>query len=68
VSNCAATSPLTCPFTAAPGNPLAIQPEIGPTVQSLMWTKQGWGYWDLSQAVPPVDAYKWLETRHSTAM
>jgi hypothetical protein len=33
-----------------------------------MWTKQGWGYWDLSQAVPPVDAYKWLETRHSTAM
>jgi len=50
------------------GDALGIQPEIGPTVASLEWTKMGWGYWDLTQAVPPVDMYKWLEPRHSTAM
>jgi formylglycine-generating enzyme required for sulfatase activity len=41
------------------GNPLALQPEGGPSTSSLNWTHMGWGYWDAS-FIPAVDTWKWL--------
>jgi len=49
----------------AAGHPLALQPEGGPALNSLEWTKMGWGYWP-SPFIPDVDKWKWLERRHLT--
>ena len=48
----------------AAGNPVALQPEGGPILNSLSWTKMGWGYWDAE--VTDVDAWKTIEHRHVT--
>lgn len=40
------------------GNPLAIQPEGGPTFESVSYSKMGWGYWP-NPFIPPVDVFKW---------
>ena len=50
----------------ASDHPLGIQPEGGPQLSSLEWSTMGWGYWDWSPFIPPVDQWKWLETRHVT--
>ena len=47
------------------GNPLALQPEGGPVLESLSYTKMGWGYWP-APFIPDVDTWKWLERRHIT--
>lgn len=52
--------------SVAAGNPLAFQPEGGPSLAGLPTTKLGWGYWPKTVAPMPVDAYKWLEARHAT--
>jgi formylglycine-generating enzyme required for sulfatase activity len=49
----------------AAGHPLALQPEGGPVLQSLQWSKMGWGYWP-APFIPDVDAWKFIETRHVT--
>jgi gamma-glutamyl hercynylcysteine S-oxide synthase len=46
-------------------HPLALQPEGGPTLQSLYWTKMGWGYWS-APYIPDIDAWKWIENKHIT--
>lgn len=51
--------------SVAAGNPLALQPELGPSFFGLAWSKMGWGYWDIPY-IPVVDSYKWLEPRHKT--
>lgn len=57
----------------AAGVPPAIQPEGGGTYASLAWTKMGWAYWTTQwsqpysgPAIPPVDAFRWLERRRLT--
>lgn len=47
------------------GNPLALQPEGGPVLESLAYTKMGWGYWP-APYIPDIDTWKWLERRHIT--
>lgn len=49
----------------AVGHPIAIEPEIGPTLSSLEYVKMGWGYWEYP-FVPSIDLWKWLERRHRT--
>lgn len=51
--------------SVAAGRPLALQPEGGPSLQGLEWTKMGWGYWP-QPFVPAVDMFKWVERRHMT--
>jgi hypothetical protein len=46
-------------------NPIAIEPELGPTPVTLQWCKLGWGYWNYD-FMPSVCKYKWLENRHMT--
>jgi len=48
-------------------NPLAIQPEGGPTFQSVAYSKMGWGYWP-NPFIPPVDLYKWVVRGSSTLL
>lgn len=45
------------------GRPAALQPEGGPTIDSLAYSKLGWGYWPLGGRDPVVDTWKWIETR-----
>jgi hypothetical protein len=52
--------------STAAGRPLALQPEGGPLLTSLNWTKMGWGYWPQASTVPDVDGWKWIEHRHIT--
>jgi gamma-glutamyl hercynylcysteine S-oxide synthase len=43
------------------GNPLALQPEGGPTYQSVNYTSMGWGYWpNPDPFVPPLGLWKFL--------
>jgi iron(II)-dependent oxidoreductase len=56
------------PFFAdseAAGAPLALQPEGGGALETLAWTKWGWGYWG-APTVPAVDSHKWVEHRHAS--
>lgn len=48
------------------GTPLALEPEGGATLDTISWTKMGWGYWVTGEAVsvPVVDTWKWVEHRH----
>ena len=50
---------------AAAGAPLALQPEGGGSLETLAWSKWGWGYWG-GAPIPSVDALKWVEHRHAT--
>jgi iron(II)-dependent oxidoreductase len=47
-------------------HPLALQPEGGPQLTSLYWTKMGWGYWSDDVTIPEIDAWKWIEKKHIT--
>lgn len=46
-------------------HPLALQPEGGPELKSLYYTKMGWGYWG-APFIPDIDAWKWIELKHMT--
>ncbi|MDE3202505.1 MAG: formylglycine-generating enzyme family protein, partial [Acidobacteriota bacterium] len=45
------------------GHPLAFEPELGASDESLAWDVMSWGYYKYPW-VPMVDRAKWLETRH----
>lgn len=49
-------------------NPLALEPEGGGQLETLSFSKMGWGYWFSVPYpfVPMVDIWKWLESRHIT--
>jgi gamma-glutamyl hercynylcysteine S-oxide synthase len=51
----------------AVGHPLAFQPEcgLGGDLKNLETDVMTWGYWPYP-AIPGVDRYKWLESRHMT--
>jgi gamma-glutamyl hercynylcysteine S-oxide synthase len=52
--------------TDAVGHSLAFEPEGGlGDLTTIQWTAMNWGYWPYPHA-PPVDRYKWFETRHMT--
>ena len=51
--------------SVAAGNPLALEPEGGGALNTVAWTKLGWGYWG-GPAVPDIDTWKWVEHRHIT--
>jgi iron(II)-dependent oxidoreductase len=59
--------------SVAAGHPLALEPEIDGTYNTSFHSTMGWGYWtDVTDPtmvppfVPPVDAFKWLESRRMT--
>jgi gamma-glutamyl hercynylcysteine S-oxide synthase len=45
------------------GHPLAFEPEEDPSDEALGWNVMTWGQYSFP-ALPMVDRYKWLETRH----
>jgi formylglycine-generating enzyme required for sulfatase activity len=45
------------------GHPLAFEPEQSPSDEALSWNVMTWGQYQFP-AVPMVDRFKWLETRH----
>jgi hypothetical protein len=45
------------------GQPLAFEPEGGPSNEALAWNVMTWGQYTFP-FIPMVDRYKWLETRH----
>jgi iron(II)-dependent oxidoreductase len=48
------------------GHPLAFETEVGVIpLSDLQYDAMNWGYWPASH-VPPVDRYKWMESRHLT--
>jgi len=50
----------------AVGHPLAFEPESGiENLTNIQTDLMSWGYWSRSH-VPPVDRYKWVESRHLT--
>ena len=49
--------------SVAAGAPLALEPEGGGALETVAWTKMGWGYWD-GDAIPQIDTWKWIERRH----
>ena len=49
--------------SVAAGAPLALEPEGGGVLESVAWTKMGWGYWS-PDPIPQIDTWKWLEHRH----
>jgi hypothetical protein len=51
--------------SVAAGHALALQPEGGPELNSLEWTKMGWGYWG-APYIPDIDAWKWIARNHTT--
>jgi formylglycine-generating enzyme required for sulfatase activity len=52
-------------FWTSSSGTVALQPEGGPSLEGLEWTKMGWGYWPWNVIVD-VDIYKWMERRHIT--
>jgi iron(II)-dependent oxidoreductase len=44
-------------------HPLAFEPEVGTSDESLAWNVLTWGYYKY-QFVPSIDRDRWLETRH----
>jgi hypothetical protein len=47
-------------------HPLAFEPEnFLSNLNMLQWDVLSWGYWP-GWGLPPVDRYKWIETRHLT--
>jgi iron(II)-dependent oxidoreductase len=49
----------------AQNHALALEPELPMPLEDVQWNTLGWGYWDYP-AVPVVDRYKWLDSRHLT--
>jgi formylglycine-generating enzyme required for sulfatase activity len=45
------------------GHPLAFEPEVGTSDESLGWNVMTWGYYKY-QFVPSIDRHRWLETHH----
>lgn len=45
------------------GHPLAFEPEVSTSDESLAWNVMTWGYYKF-QFVPSIDRHRWLETRH----
>jgi formylglycine-generating enzyme required for sulfatase activity len=52
----------------AVGHSLAFEPECGfKDLANLQYDAMNWGYWPWPYPqVPPVDRYKWIESRHMT--
>ncbi len=53
--------------SVAIGHPLVMEPENGiadPT--GLVWNTMSWGYWWPYQQIPPINKFRWLESRHMT--
>ena len=50
------------------GQDIVIEPEVGvfDNLLALGWSLMSWGYWVDYQAVPGVDRYKLVESRHMT--